>query len=103
MEPRDSRRPKRGEIVDRNGIPLATNISAPTVYIFPRQVKNPAETAEKLAEVLNAPKEEIYRQITQKQLIVRLKEGRKISHELSAKVRQLGLSGVYIGEDFKRY
>ncbi len=95
--------PKRGEIVDRNGIPLATNISAPTVYIFPRQVKNPAETAEKLAEVLNAPKEEIYRQITQKQLIVRLKEGRKISHELSAKVRQLGLSGVYIGEDFKRY
>lgn len=95
--------PKRGEIVDRNGVALATNMSAPTVYVFPRQVKNPAETAEKLAEVLNAPKDEIYRQITQKQLIVRLKEGRKISHELSAKVRQLGLKGVYIGEDFKRY
>src|SRR5690348_9311951 len=43
--------PERGEIVDRNGVPLATNVSAPTVWVVPRQIKNPAETAEKLASV----------------------------------------------------
>ena len=29
--------PQRGEIIDRNGVALATNISAPTVYVVPRQ------------------------------------------------------------------
>src|SRR5690554_825313 len=48
--------PKRGEIVDRNGVPLATNISAPTVYVFPRQIEDPVKTAEKLAAVLNGSK-----------------------------------------------
>ncbi len=38
--------PERGEIIDRNGVALATNISAPTVYVVPRQIKDPATTAE---------------------------------------------------------
>jgi stage V sporulation protein D (sporulation-specific penicillin-binding protein) len=95
--------PERGEIVDRNGVALATNISAPTVYIVPRQIKNPAETAKKLATSLNSPLESTYTQITQKTSSVRLKEGRKISHEIANEIRSLGLDGVYIGEDSKRY
>lgn len=95
--------PKRGEIIDRNGVPLATNVSAPTVYVIPRQVKDPAATSEKLAAVLNIPKEDAYRQITQGESIVRIKEGRKISHEKAKEIRSLGLEGVYIGEDSKRH
>lgn len=95
--------PERGEIVDRNGVALATNMSAPTVYVFPRQVKDPAVAAEKLAAVLNGSKEKIYKQITEKELIVRVSEGRKISNEKAAEVRNLELSGVYVGEDSKRY
>jgi stage V sporulation protein D (sporulation-specific penicillin-binding protein) len=95
--------PERGEIIDRNGVPLATNISAPTVYVVPRQVKDPATTSEKLAAVLNIPKENTYRQITQGESIVRIKEGRKVSHEKAKEIRALGLEGVYIGEDSKRH
>jgi stage V sporulation protein D (sporulation-specific penicillin-binding protein) len=95
--------PERGEIVDRNGVALATNISAPTVWVVPRQIKDPATTAEKLASVLNMPKEKAYRDITQKERIVRIKEGRKISHEKAKEIRALGLEGVYIGEDSKRH
>lgn len=95
--------PERGEIIDRNGVPLATNISAPTVYVVPRQVKDPATTSEKLASVLNIPKENAYRQITQGESIVRIKEGRKISHEKAKEIRALGIEGVYIGEDSKRH
>lgn len=95
--------PERGQIVDRNGIPLAANISAPTVYVIPRQVKDPAATAEKLATVLNMPKETAYREITKSASSVRIKEGRKISHEKAKEIRALGLEGVYIGEDSKRH
>lgn len=95
--------PERGEIIDRNGVPLATNISAPTVYVIPRQVKDPAATSEKLAAVLNIPKENAYRQITEGKSIIRIKEGRKISHEKAKEIRGLGLEGVYIGEDSKRH
>ena len=95
--------PERGEIIDRNGVALATNISAPTVYVVPRQVKDPAETADKLATVLDTTKENTYRQITQGESIVRVKEGRKISHEKAKEIRALGLEGVYIGEDSKRH
>jgi stage V sporulation protein D (sporulation-specific penicillin-binding protein) len=95
--------PERGEIVDRNGVPLATNISTPTVWVVPRQIKDPAATAEKLASVLNMSKEKAYREITLKERIVRIKEGRKISHEKAKEIRSLGLEGVYIGEDSKRH
>ncbi|HYK73812.1 MAG TPA: stage V sporulation protein D [Pseudoneobacillus sp.] len=95
--------PERGQIVDRNGVALATNISSPTVYVVPRQIKKPAEAAEKLAAVLNMSKESAYKQITQRTSSVRIKEGRKISHEKAKEIRSLGIEGVYIGEDSKRH
>ncbi|MGD6816275.1 stage V sporulation protein D [Metabacillus sp. 113a] len=96
--------PERGEILDRNGEKLATNISAPTVYAVPRQVENPAEAAAKLAPVLNMTTKKAYDFLTMNEMIVTLKpEGRKISHEKAGEVRALGLKGVYIGEDSKRY
>ncbi|MBS4189125.1 stage V sporulation protein D [Bacillus sp. FJAT-49705] len=95
--------PERGEIVDRNGVPLATNISAPTVYVVPRQVKDPDGTAEKLAALLNTSKEQVKKEITQIKSIVTLKKGRKISHEKAKELRAMNLKGVYIAEDSKRH
>lgn len=95
--------PQRGEIVDRNGVALATNISAPTVYVVPRQIKDPGFVAENLAKILNMSKEKAYRDITKKASMVTIKEGRKISHEKAKQIRALGMDGVYIGEDSKRY
>ncbi|TDL79968.1 stage V sporulation protein D [Peribacillus frigoritolerans] len=96
--------PERGEILDRNGVKLATNMSAPSVLVVPRQVENPADTAEKLASVLNMSKQRAYELITKKQSIQRINpEGRKISHEKAKELRALGLKGVYIAEDSKRH
>ncbi len=95
--------PNRGEIIDRNGVALATNISAPTVYVVPRQIKNPAEAAEKLASVLNMSKEKAYELITKKASSVKIPEGRKISHQKAKEIRGLGIEGIYIGEDSKRH
>lgn len=95
--------PERGEIIDRNGVALATNQSAPTVYVVPRQIENPAEAAEKLARVLNMSVEKAYRYITKQSMIERIPEGRKLSFNKANEVRSLKLKGVYIAEDSKRH
>jgi len=95
--------PKRGEITDRNGVALATNISAPTVWVVPRQIENPDDTAKKLAAVLNIKTEKVYQYITKGESIVRINEARKLSHEKAKEVRALDLKGIYIGEDSKRH
>ncbi|MDF0725283.1 stage V sporulation protein D [Cytobacillus sp. S13-E01] len=95
--------PERGEILDRNGVELATNMSAPSVMVVPRQVEDPVETAEKLAAALNMSKEKAYKHVTKKASIERIHpEGRKITHEKAKEIRALGLKGVYIAEDSKR-
>ncbi len=95
---------KRGEILDRNGVPLATNVSAPSVLIVPRQIKNPAEDSAKLASVLRMDQKRAYELLTKKESIVRINpEGRKINNQLANEVRALGIPGVYIAEDNKRH
>lgn len=95
---------KRGEIMDRNGVRLAYNISSPTIMAIPAQVRHPDETAEKLALALDMKKEDVHRLITKRELIVRIQPGgRKISGEKAAEIRALNLPGIVVAEDNKRY
>lgn len=96
--------PLRGEILDRNGKKLATNVSAPTVYVVPRQIENPSEAAKKLAEILNMSEEKAYQFLTKNAASVRINpEGRKISYEKAQEIRALSIQGIYIAEDTKRF
>ncbi|RWR08194.1 stage V sporulation protein D [Siminovitchia fortis] len=95
--------PERGKITDRNGVPIAENKSAPTVYIIPRQIENPTAAAESLAPVLNVSKDKLYKRMTANSSIERIPEGRKISYEKAREVRALDIKGVYIAEDSKRH
>ncbi|MBU8786314.1 stage V sporulation protein D [Bacillus glycinifermentans] len=96
--------PERGEILDRNGVKLATNQSAPSVLVVPKQVDNPIRTSKLLANVLNMSEEKAYKHVTKKTSIERINpEGRKISHEKAKEVRDLNLKGVYIAEDSIRH
>ncbi|MEH6940550.1 stage V sporulation protein D [Bacillus sp. JJ722] len=95
--------PKRGEIIDRNGVALATNLSAPTVYVVPRQVEDAGETAAKLANALDMKVDQVYKEITKSEVYVRLSKGRKISHEKAKGIKALDLKGVFIAEDSIRY
>lgn len=96
--------PERGEILDRNGVKLATNQSAPSVLVVPKQVENPIKTSKLLASVLNMSEEKAYKHVTKKTSIERINpEGRKISHEKAKEVRDLNLKGVYIAEDSIRH
>ncbi|MCF6410466.1 stage V sporulation protein D [Pseudalkalibacillus salsuginis] len=96
--------PKRGEILDRNGVAIAKNISAPTVYVVPKQVRDPAATAQKLAAALDINETEVYKTITKRESIVNIYPGgRKISNQKANEIRGFDLPGVFIAEDSKRH
>ena len=96
--------PERGEILDRNGVELATNVSAPSILVVPRQIEDPVKTAERLATVLDMSTEKAYQYVTKNAMTVRINpEGRKISDEKVQEIQSLDLKGVYIAEDSKRY
>lgn len=95
---------KRGKILDRHGNVLAYNISAPSVLAIPSQVDNPTETAEILAQKLNADRKKIYETLTKKEMIVRITpEGRRISEDLAQDIYALNLPGIVIAEDSARH
>ncbi|MGF7046150.1 stage V sporulation protein D (sporulation-specific penicillin-binding protein) [Paenibacillus sp. DS2015] len=96
---------KRGEILDRNGTPLAFNISSPTIMAIPVQVKEPEAIAQALSPLLGMTQEKIFKVITKKgSMIEKLQPGgRKITMDLAQKIRDLDLPGIVVAEDNKRY
>lgn len=74
---------KRGTIYDRNGKELVISISSDTVYAIPPEIKKPAETAKKLAEILGLKYEDIYKKITKRSNFVYIQ--RKVDPEISKK------------------
>lgn len=96
--------PKRGEILDRNGVRLAYNISSPTIMAIPVQVKDPHGTARALAGPLSMSEDQLYRLLTKREMIVALKPGgRKITKEKAQQISDLALPGVVVAEDNRRY
>ncbi|MFD2612803.1 stage V sporulation protein D [Paenibacillus gansuensis] len=96
--------PKRGEITDRNGTPLAYNISSPTIMAIPVQVKDKEGTAARLAEMLGMSKEKVLALLKKKTSSVNIQPGgRKITLEKAQQIRDLNMPGVVVAEDNKRY
>ncbi|WP_151735844.1 stage V sporulation protein D [Paenibacillus tengchongensis] len=95
---------KRGEILDRQGEALAYNISSPTVYAVPVQVKDKQGTAKQLAPLLGMSEMKLVTLLSKSESSVKLQPGgRKITMELAASVRDLQLPGIIVAEDNKRY
>lgn len=95
---------KRGDILDRNGVRLAYDISTPTVMAIPAQVEDAGKTAAVLTGILDMSEEHLRRLLTKRQLVVKLQpKGRKISPEKADEIEKLGLPGIYVAEDHKRH
>ncbi len=92
---------KRGSIMDRNGNELVISISVDSIYATPGQVKNPEETAQKLAAILDMDANILYERLTKKSSFEWIK--RKVDHETAEKVRSLELPGIGFVEESKRH
>lgn len=96
---------KRGNILDRNGEALVTNISTPTIMAIPVQIQDPDKTARLLSSKLGMKPADVLKIITKRgSMVERLKPGgRKITMELAQEIRDLKLPGIVVAEDNMRY
>jgi stage V sporulation protein D (sporulation-specific penicillin-binding protein) len=93
---------KRGKILDRNQVELATSLIEKTVYANPKLVLSPDREAEALAEILGIDSDEIKEKLNNKDLgFAYIK--RQISSETAELISQLNLPGIYIQNENKRY
>ncbi len=95
---------ERGNILDRHGRVLATNITTTTLYVVPNQVKDKEDTASKLALILDADYEDIYKHLTKRTSLEKVNpEGRQLSSEIADKINDLNIDGLYLMKESKRY
>ncbi|WP_342414887.1 stage V sporulation protein D [Paenibacillus sp. FSL R10-2782] len=95
---------KRGEILDRQGTALTYNVTSPTVMAIPVQIKEPEETARRLAPLLDMSVDKVLKLITKRTASQKLQPGgRKITMEKAQQIRDLKLPGIVVAEDNKRY
>lgn len=91
----------RGEIVDRNKTPLATNITVCTISVIHNQIVDEEETARMLSEELSLSYEEVLKKVQKKSSIERIKTN--VEKSVGDKIREYGYLGVKVDEDYKRY
>ncbi len=94
----------RGEIYDRNGKVLATNLTTTSLVLIPNQIKNKEEVARLLSEILGSSYEDMLGHVSKKTSIERVHpEGRQLSYEIASQISSLELDGVYLVKESKRY
>ncbi len=94
----------RGEIYDRNGKVIATNITTTSLVFIPNQIEDKESVARDISEILGANYEDILRHASKKTSIERVHpEGRQLSYEIAEKINALNYDGVYLVKESKRY
>lgn len=91
----------RGEIIDRNGTVLATNRTVCMISVIHSQIENPEKVIEKLSEFLEMDADQVRKKVEKISSIERIQSN--VDKRTGDKIRNLGLAGVKVDEDFKRY
>ncbi|MBA3696802.1 MAG: penicillin-binding protein 2, partial [Methylotenera sp.] len=93
---------QRGKITDRYGELLAISSPVESVWASPPDVEITPTQTKKIADLLNIKPSDITKKLANNEReFVYLK--RRISPELAAQVMKLGISGIYLQREYKRY
>ena len=93
--------PNRGDIVDRNGVVLATNLETKSLYAVSKDVIDPEDAAKILIQVLPELSEaEVYEKLNSGRSFVWIK--RHLTPKQMWQVNALGLPGLKFKEEEKR-
>jgi len=91
----------RGEIVDINGVVLATNKSVCTISVIHNQIKDAETVISVLAKELEMDEKTIRKRVEKVSSIERIKTN--VEKEIGDRIREYELDGVKVDEDYKRY
>ena len=89
---------ERGKITDRNGIILADNSTAYTVYARVNAVKDKEKTAAVLAEALSCSKSDVYEKLTKKK-VSEVTLAKRVDKQTVERLAALSVDGVYYARD----
>jgi len=94
---------RRGNILDRNGEPLAVSTPVDSVWVNPSELLQSPEDIVRLANVLGADADEIQRRLTQRaqKEFVWLK--RRLHPDLASQIEALHLPGVFLQKEYRRF
>lgn len=92
---------ERGIIYDRNGTIIATNKPVCTISVIHSQITDPEGVIKALCEKLSLSDEVVRKRVEKVSSIERIKSN--VNKEIADEIRALGLDGVMVDEDYKRY
>lgn len=92
---------KRGIIYDRLGRQLAVSVSAESVYAIPAEIRNPEETAARLAAILNLDAKNLAIKLKKRQAFTWVQ--RKVDAEIAQKIKLLNAPGIGLTQENRRY
>ena len=91
----------RGKIIDATGTVLATNRTVCTISVIHSQLEEPERVIEVLTKELGMEEEKVRKRVEKVSSIERVKSN--VDKETGDKIRNYGLAGVKVDEDYKRY
>ena len=91
----------RGEIVDRNGVVLATNRTVCTISVIHSQVEEPEELISVLSRELELDEAEVRKKVEKVSSMEKIRTN--VDKETGDRIRGYDLAGVKVDEDYKRY
>ena len=90
----------RGEIVDRNGVVLATNEAVCTISVIHNQIKDEEAVIRMLCEELELSEEYVRKRVEKVSSIEKIKSN--VPKAVGKKILAYGMNGVKVDEDYKR-
>lgn len=91
----------RGRILDRKGEILADNRTVCTISVIHNQITEPEKVIRVLAEELQLAEEKVRARVEKYSAIERVKSN--VDKQTGDRIREYGLEGVKVDEDFKRF
>lgn len=91
----------RGEIVDANGVVLATNQTVCTISVVHSQLKNPEQVIQVLSQELGLDIQTVRKKVEKVSSRELIKSN--VEKSVGDRIREYELAGVKVDEDYKRY
>jgi cell division protein FtsI (penicillin-binding protein 3) len=94
---------RRGNILDRNGEPLAVSTPVDSVWVNPKELLQYQEDIEPLAGLLGFEAEEVERRLTQRSKKEFVWLRRRLRPDIAEEIKALEIKGVYLQKEYRRF
>ena len=91
----------RGEIVDQNGVVLATNRTVCTISVIHSQIEEPEEVIRILSDELDMEQADVRERVEKVSSMEKIRTN--VDKATGDRIRSYDLAGVKVDEDYKRY